>query len=149
MDIKKFYFGEFINYGKHNSSYFNIPAGLMVVIAFLLPGFLGILNINFAYFTTLVMIANAIFEKKSNKGKFYCFQVCYVSLFFNFLLRVLSMIGHFIIIVKIIGAMLSIVISVIMVFVYIYSIYNALQYRAWKMPWISEFVLRRVMKVND
>ena len=121
----------------------------MVVIAFLLPGFLGMLNINFAYFTTLVMIAIAIFEKKSNMVKFYCLQVCFVSLIFNFLLSLLSMIGHFIIIVKIIGAMLSIVISVIMVFVYIYSIYNALQYRAWKMPWISEFVLRRVMKVND
>lgn len=149
MDIKKFYFGEFVNYGKHNSSYFNLPAGLAVVIAFVLPGFLGMLNVNFSYFTTLLLIFIAIFEKKSNMVKFYCLQFCFVSLFFNLILSVLATIGYFILPIQIINAILSIIVSVIMIVTYIYSIYCALQYKAWKMPWVGEFVLRRVMKVND
>lgn len=148
MDVKKFYLKEFIEYGKHKSSYFNMPASLAVIIAYLLPGVLGMISPELSGLASLVLIVVAVFERRSNMVKFYCLQFCFIAMFFNIVLSVLSVIGLFIPIVQVIGAMLSLIVVCIIVFVYFYSLFRALQYKAWKAPWVGEFVLSYIMKIK-
>ena len=149
MDVKKFYLKEFIEYGKHKSAYFNLPASIVVVIAYLLPGFLGLINPTLAAFATLALVAVAVFEVRSNMVKFYCLQFCFIAMFCNLLLSILSVIATFVPVVQIIGAMVSLIVAAIIVFVYFYSLFRALQYKGWKIPWIGEFVLVAIMKVKE
>lgn len=147
MNIKEFYLKNFINYAKHKSSYFNLPASVMVLIAYLLPGFLSMININFSPFASLILIAVAIFEKQSNMVRLYCLQFCIMSVVFNVFLTILSIVAMFIPIAGLIGAMCSIVIATITIFVYIYSIFNAFRYKGWIIPWIGNLVVNKIMKI--
>ena len=148
MNIKKFYLKEFIDYGKHRSSYFNLPAGLTVVIAYLLPGIIGMININFSYFATLVLILVAVFEKNSPMVKFYCIQFSILAIGFNLILSLFYLLSRFIPTIQIINVMLSFIIALITIFCYLYSLFRALQYKAWIIPWIGSFILNKIMKVN-
>lgn len=148
MIIKKFCLKEFIDYGKHHSSYFNLPAGLMVVIAYLLPGVIGMININLSYFATLILILVAIFEKNSPMVRFYCIQFSVLAIGFNMLLSLLYLVSRFVPIIQIINVMLSVVIAAIVIFCYFYSLFRALQYKAWIIPWIGNFILNKIMKIN-
>lgn len=147
MDIKKFYLKTFREFGKHNSSYFNIPAGFMVLIAYLLPGVLSMININFSAFASLILLVVAVFEKRSDMVKFYCLQFCFVSLAFNIFLTILTIIAMFIPIFTLIIGMCSIIIATIMLITYFYSLYNAFKYRAWIMPWVGPFIMDKVLKI--
>lgn len=149
MDVKKFYFGEFTEYGKHKSSYFNLPAGLVVLIAYLLPGLLGMININLSAYASLALVVVAVFERRSNMVKFYCLQFCILAMISNILLTVLSVIAHWVPIVQLIGSMISLVMLMIIVFSYCYSIFRAFQYKGWKIPWLGDFVLVGIMKTED
>lgn len=149
MDVKKFYFGEFVEYGKHKSSYFNLPAGLVVLIAYLLPGILGMIHIDLAAYASLSMVVVAVFERSSNMVKFYCLQFCFLAMISNILLTILSIVAHWVPIVQLIGSMISLVLLMIIVFSYFYSIIRAFQYKGWKIPWLGTFILVGIMKVED
>lgn len=149
MDVKKFYLGEFVEYGKHTSSYLNLPAGIVVLLAYLLPGVLGMIHIELSYFASLVLVAVAVFERRSNMVKFYCLQFCFLAMCSNLLLTGLSVLAHWIPIVQLIGSMVSLVMLMIVVFSYCYSIFRALQYKGWKIPWLGTFILIGIMKTED
>lgn len=148
MDIKKFYLGEFIHYEKHESSYFHLPASVAVLIAYMLPGFLGLIHVNLSYFATLSLIVVALFEKRSDMVRFYCFQFCVLTMFFNILHSILSLLGMLIPIVELINALLSIITAFLILFAFFYSWYRALQYKAWVIPWVGNIVLNTFMKIT-
>jgi len=147
MDYYKFYLGDFTNHGKHKSSYFNLPAAVVVLIAFFLPGLLGMLDSNVAYFSSLILVAVAAFEKKSDMVRFYCFQFCLLAMFSNLTLTALSLIAMVIPAISYINACLSLVFGAIILFAFFYSIFNAFKYRSWNIPWISDLVTKLVMKI--
>lgn len=147
MNLKKMCFQEFDGYPKHASSYFNLPASVMVLIAYLLPGILGLLNINLSFLGALILVIVAMFEKRSNMVRFYCFQFCFLSIFFNIVLTLVWFLSGFLPILLFVNAFLSVAVSVIIMFSFIYSIYNAFKYRGWKIPWLGDFILNKVMKI--
>ena len=133
---------EMMEYGKHRSSYFDLPASAAVLIAYLLPGLLGTLHSFFSYFASLILIAVAIFEKKSEMVKFYSFQFCFLSLTFNIILTVLSLISYFVPFAAPVMVLASFVIAVLSVVCTIYSLVCAFQYRGWVIPFVGPFVLK-------
>ena len=139
-------FGDLYRYGKHESSYFNIPAGLMVLIAYLLPGLLNMIYSGFSYFATLVLIAVAAFERKSTMVRLYCLQFCFYSMFFNIIITALCLVSKVITLITPIVTLLSMVVSILTIVVLLYSIYQALNYNYWKMPLISEFITSKFIK---
>ncbi len=146
MDIKKFCLNEFFEYGKHHSSYFNLPANIVVIFAYFLPGILGMINVNLSYFATFGLIIITIFEKKSEMVKFYCLQFCFLSMFFNIILTLLSVAGRFFVFIQLINAILSIITIGIVIFYCIYSLFCALQYKAWIIPWIGTLIQKNVIR---
>lgn len=139
-------FGELIDYGKHKSSYFDLDAGIVTVIAYLLPGILGMIWSGFSYFATLILIAVAAFEKKSGMVKLYCLQFCFYSMFFNIILSLLTVIANAVTPLAVVTVLLSTVVSILTVIVFFYSLFRALQYKFWKMPVVGDFIIRRFVK---
>lgn len=139
-------FGDFVTFSKHESSYFDLPASIVVVVAYLLPGLLSMVYSGFAYFATLILIAVAAFEKKSNMVKLYCLQFCFMSMFFNIIITALSLLAR--VITPLLGlvTLLSSVVAVVVIVVFIYSLYSALQYRFWKLPYLADFILNRFFR---
>ena len=139
-------FGNMINFKKHESSYFNLPASIAVIIAYMLPGVLNLIYSGFSYFATLILIGVAAFEKKSRMVRLYCLQFCFYSMFFNILLTVLTLLGKLIPLIGELTVILSLAVAVLSIVVIFYSLYRALQYKYWKMPVIGEFIMKRFVR---
>lgn len=139
-------FGDYLTFNKHESSYLNLPASFVVIAAYLLPGLLSMVYSGFAYFATLILIAVAAFEKKSNMVKLYCLQFCFLSMFFNIIITALSLLSRVITPLVSFVTLLSSVVAVIVIIVFIYSLYSALQYRFWKIPFLADFILNRFFR---
>lgn len=141
---------DFLNYkldfGKHNSSYFNVPAWVVVVIAFLLPGIVGSININLAFFGSLILLLVALFEKRSIMVRFYCLQYCFTSIFFNIFLTLVGLLANIIPSINILVAFITLFISTFMLFVFFYSIVQAFRYKGWFVPYVGDLVLYKVLK---
>ncbi|MCF0111209.1 MAG: hypothetical protein HUJ58_04850 [Erysipelotrichaceae bacterium] len=146
MDLKKYYFGTFAEYGKHKSSYLGLPAALVVLIAYCLPGIIGALIPVLANFSSLILLAVGGFEKKSQMVKLYCFQFCGISVISNIVLTVGNAIGHFSALISYLVSCLSLVFAVVILFSFFYSLFRAFQYKGWKMPFISEFLFTYFIK---
>lgn len=142
----KHFLENYINFEKHTSYYFNIPANIMVLIAYLLPGILGYININFSVFGSLVLLVVAIFDKKSKMVRFYCLQYCFTSIIFDVLLSVASIMCKIIPSFNNTLALISLFVGAFMFFVFVYSIYSAFKYRGWKVPYIGDFILSKILK---
>ena len=130
-----------INYGKHNSSYFNMPAAFAVLVAYLLPGVLGMIYSGFSYFASLILIVVAVFEKRSEMVRFYCFQFCFLSMFFNIILSVLSIVSTFLPFFQLLQVGVSLVSAAVVLVCTIYSFVCAFQYKAWMIPYVGQLVL--------
>lgn len=135
-----------IYYGKHTSSYFNLPAGLAVFLIYFLPGLLGMIYSGFSYFASLILIVVAVFEKRSEMVRFYCFQFCFLSMFFNILLSVLYIISSFIPFIQILQVLASVLAAVTVLSCTIYSFICAFQYKAWIIPFVGDLVLKMFVK---
>ena len=140
---KKNIFTDVIRFEKHESSYFNLPASIVTVVAYFLPGLLNLLFPVFSYFATLILLAVAGFERKSGMVRLYCIQLCFYSMFFNILMTALYYLAHFSPVIQMIAAVLSVGIGFMTIFVFLYSLYNALNYKFWKIPFVSDFVIRK------
>lgn len=140
------FIGNYICFEKHNSFYFNIPAHIIVLIAYFLPGILGSINVNFSVFGSIILLVIAIFDQKSKMVRFYCLQYCFTSIFSNILLTVASLICKIIPPLTVILGILSLFIGLFMVFVFIYSIVSAFKYKGWKVPYVGDFILDRILK---
>lgn len=138
--------GDFIDFGKHESSYFNMPAGIVVLAAYLLPGLMSVIYSGFAYFATLILIAVAAFERKSGMVRRYCLQFCFMSMVFNIILTSLSLLARVIPLLGDLVSLLSLIAAAISIFTFIYSIYMAFQYKFWKLPYLGEFILNRFVR---
>lgn len=148
MNVKTLNFKKFIEYEKHKSSYMNLPANLVVIIAYCLPGILGLLNINLANFATLSLLVVAIFERKSEMVRFYCLQFCFLSMFFSIGLNLLAIVGMYVPTFQVFNAMLSLIVATFSIFSYFYSLINAVRYRVWVIPLIGTFVCKSILKMN-
>ena len=138
--------GDLVDFRKHESSYFNLPAGIVVLLAYLLPGIRGYIYSGLAYFATLILLAVAAFEKKSGMVRLYCLQFCFFCMFFNIILTALSLLAQVITILVPVVTLLSSVVAIMTIAVFFYSIYRALQYKFWKIPFVGDFIVRRFVK---
>lgn len=142
----KYFFENYIYFEKHNSFYFNIPAHIMVLIAYILPGILGSINVDFSVFGSITLLVIAIFDKKSKMVRFYCLQYCFASIISNILLTIASLICKMVPPLTAILGILSLIVGLFMVFVFIYSIVSAFKYKGWKVPYVGDFILEKILK---
>ena len=72
--LKNILFEDLIDFKRHNSSYFNIDASIVVMIVSLIRGLLSRFNFFFVNFGALVLFIIAFFEKKSKLVRFCCIE---------------------------------------------------------------------------
>lgn len=148
MNLKKVLFGDLIDFQKQSSSYFNLDSSIVVIIVFILSEVLRRLNSFLAYFGIIILFIVAFFEKKSNLVKFCCIE--YGLFLIGCELLIIS-IGLLIMIVPILWLLFTIILVIAMILnliVYLYLLSRAYQYKGWKIPWLGNFVLNKIMKVD-
>ncbi|MGN1404919.1 MAG: hypothetical protein ACI4WM_01505 [Erysipelotrichaceae bacterium] len=148
MNLKKILFDDLIDFKRHNSSYFNIDASIVVMIVFLIPEILSRFNFFFVNFGALVLFVIAFFEKKSKLVKFCCIEYGLIDLAFKLLLNMAGFIASLVPFFETLFAVMTIAILIFTSLIYFYMLYRAYQYKGWKIPFIGDFVLRIIMKVN-
>lgn len=148
MNLKKILFLDLIDFEKQNSSYFNLDTSIVVSIVFLLSEILRRLNNALAYFGVIILFIIALFEKKSDLVKFYCieyglFIVAYeiLAITIGLLLVIIPILYPLFIIILFVAMIISLIVS-------LYLVYRACQNKGWKIPWLGNFVLHKIMKVN-
>ena len=146
--LKNILFEDFIDFKRHNSSYFNIDASIVVMIVFLIPGLLSRFNFFFVNFGALVLFIIAFFEKKSKLVKFCCIEYGLIDIAFKLLLNMVGFLSVIIPFFKIIFTVMTIVILIFTILIYGYMLYRAYQYKGWKIPLLGDFILNKIMKVN-
>ena len=148
MNLKKILFEYLIDFKRHNSSYFNIDASIVVMIVFLIRGLLSRFNFFFVNFGALVLFIIAFFEKKSKLVKFCCIEYGLIDIAFKLLLNMVGFISVIIPFFKIFFTVMTIVILIFTILIYVYMLYRAYQYKGWKIPLLGYFVIKKIMKVN-
>ena len=146
--LKNILFEDLIDFKRHNSSYFNIDASIVVMIVFLIPGLLSRFNFFFVNFGALVLFIIAFFEKKSKLVKFCCIEYGLIDIAFKLLLNMVGFISVIIPFFKIFFTVMTIVILIFTILILGYMLYRAYQYKGWKIPLLGDFVLKKIMKVN-
>ena len=148
MNLKKILFEDLIDFKRHNSSYFNIDASIVVMIVFLIRGLLSRFNFFFVNFGALVFFIIAFFEKKSKLVKFCWIENGLIDIAFKLLLNMVGFISVIIPFFKIFFTVMTIVILIFTILIYGYMLYRAYQYKGWKIPLLGDFVIKKIMKVN-
>lgn len=139
-------FTETVEYSRHTSSYFNLPANFVVLAAYLLPAILSAVYSGFAHFSVLILLAIAAFEKKSQMVKLCCLQLCFYAVVCNILLTTLSVLSSALPILAAISTLVSLLIAISTIIVFFCSLYRALRFQYWKLPWISDILINRFVK---
>lgn len=146
--LKNILFEDLIDFKRHNSSYFNIDASIVVMIVSLIRGLFSRFNFFFVNFGALVFFIIAFFEKKSKLVKFCCIEYGLIDIAFKLLLNMVGFLSVIIPFFKIIFTVMTIVILIFTILIYGYILYRAYQYKGWKIPLLGDFVLKKIMKVN-
>ena len=146
--LKNILFEDLIDFKRHNSSYFNIDASIVVMIAILIRGLLSRFNFFFVNFGALVFFIIAFFEKKSKLVKFCCIEYGLIDIAFKLLLNMVGFLSVIIPFFKIFFTVMTIVILIFTILILGYMLYRAYQYKGWKIPLLGDFVLNKIMKVN-
>ena len=146
--LKNILFDDLIDFKRHNSSYFNIDASIVVMIVFLIRGLLSRFNFFFVNFGALVFFIIAFFEKKSKLVKFCCIENGLIDIAFKLLLNMVGFISVIIPFFKIFFTVMTIVILIFTILISGYMMYRAYQYKGWKILLLGDFVLKKIMKVN-
>lgn len=149
MNLKRVLFGNLIDFEKQSSTYFNLDGQTVVALVFLLSEILRRLNNFLAYFGVLVLFIVAFFEKKNDLVKFYCYEYGLFIIAYEILI---AFIGILMIILPIFWIFFTILIFVLMIInlaISLYMLYRAtFQNKGWKIPWLGDFVLNKIKKVN-
>ena len=149
MNLKRVLFGNLIDFEKQSSTYFNLDGQTVVALVFLLSEILRRLNNFLAYFGVLVLFIVAFFEKKNDLVKFYCYEYGFFIIEYEILI---AFIGILMIILPIFWIFFTILIFVLMIInlvISLYMLYRAtFQNKGWKIPWLGDFVLNKIKKVN-
>ena len=146
--LKNILFEDLIDFKRHNSSYFNIDASIVVMIAILIRGLLSRFNFFFVNFGAMVLFIIAFFEKKSELVKFCCIEYGLIDIAFKLLLNMVGFLSVIIPFFKIFFTVMTIVILIFTILILGYMLYRAYQYKGWKIPLLGDFVLNKIMKVN-
>lgn len=149
MNFIDFLFKDLIDFERESSSYFNLDISIVVSIAFLLSEVLRSLNNFLAYFGVLVLFIVAFFEKKSDLVKFYCIEYGLLILVNKILL---TSIGIFMLTIPALWLLFTILLFIFMIINLIATIYltymAVFKHKGWKIPWLGDFVLIKILKVN-